>query len=413
MKSSLISVASYFLPQGVSLAPKNPPALLKSLVTAKVVDVIAKRFSTLYTTTSLFQTIFCAVRNLTFIKATWARSLIIAAARLCLRARAALNVPIPPLELTPEQFIEHLKSPDYKFPNCEIIVFGDLELGSETINVNNLPPNLHVKGRLNLKGRTDLISLPPGLHTESLDLDNCTGLTSLPPDLRVERDLHARNCISLISLPPGLHVRCLNLYGCTGLTSLPSGLRVEEDLHLGGCTGLISLPRDLRVEEDLHLGGCTSLISLPRGLRVRGDLDLDGCAGLTSLPPDLDVKGSLYLNDCIGLTFLPLRLRVREDLHLSGCTGLTFLPSDLDVERDLALEGCTGLTSLPDWIAQLGPTSKGYIRVVRLAGISKSVIDEFKKRNTPTAPGMQFYFSHLDFASRFYGTHPLPLKSGQ
>jgi len=88
----------------------------------------------------------------------------------------------------------------------------------------------------------------------------------------------------------------LDLTDCTGLTSLPNGLKVGESLILEGCTGLTSLPNGLKVGWSLYLDGCTGLTSLPKGLKVGWSLYLDGCTGLTSLPKGLKIDGDLSLD---------------------------------------------------------------------------------------------------------------------
>ena len=72
----------------------------------------------------------------------------------------------------------------------------------------------------------------------------------------------------------------LDLENCTGITSLPEGLTVGGYLDLRG-TGITSLPEGLTVGGSLDLENCTGITSLPEGLTVGGDLDLRG-TGITS-----------------------------------------------------------------------------------------------------------------------------------
>ena len=104
------------------------------------------------------------------------------------------------------------------------------------------------------------------------------------------------------ALPDGLIVRgSLDLGDCTGLTTLPPGLTVGGWLSLRDCMGLTALPDGLTVGASLDLRGCTALTALPPGLTVGGWLSLSGCTALTTLPPGLTVGGALDLSDCTGL----------------------------------------------------------------------------------------------------------------
>jgi hypothetical protein len=76
----------------------------------------------------------------------------------------------------------------------------------------------------------------------------------LPERLEVGKTLNLENCTSLTSLPEGLEVRkSLNLENCTSLTSLPEGLKVGWFLNLQNCTSLTSLPKGLKVEKHLYI----------------------------------------------------------------------------------------------------------------------------------------------------------------
>ncbi len=148
---------------------------------------------------------------------------------------------------------------------------------------------------------------------DSLNLWNCTSLTSLLEGLSVKGNLDLTDCTSLESLPTGLSIGgYLDLTDCTSLKSLPTGLSIGGNLYLEDCTGLKSLPTGLSIGGNLYLEGCTSLESLPTGLSVRGNLELTDCTSLESLPTGLFVEGYLDLTDCTSLESLP------EDLIVKG-----------------------------------------------------------------------------------------------
>ncbi len=131
---------------------------------------------------------------------------------------------------------------------------------------------------------------------------------------------HASNG-SLANFPwPSLNIQGdLDLSGRTELTSLPQGLHVSGNLNLSSCTGLTSLPQGLRVGRSMNLRDCTALASLPQGLHIGGNLYLSRCTGLTALSQDFDVGGDLFLDGCTRLTSLPTRI-INLGLRADGKT---------------------------------------------------------------------------------------------
>ncbi len=185
------------------------------------------------------------------------------------------------LELSPKQFEENLKNPNYTFPSGQIKVLGSL-------NFNNLDW---------------LTSFPPGLCIEgNLVIKDCP-LTSLPPDLLVGGMLRIENC-PVTSLSQGLRVKgLLYIEGCHALHSLPPDLHAEADLTIRNCRAFTSLSTNTRVEGDLTIANCSFFTSLSAA-RVGRDLTIKDCLAFDSLPSSMDIGGSLRLEHC-PLTSLP------------------------------------------------------------------------------------------------------------
>lgn len=176
----------------------------------------------------------------------------------------------------------------------------------EQILAGAAPPNLRVRGRLDLSG-TAVRELPPGLRCYHLDLRN-TLVRSLPAGLQVEYKLDLQGCTELTELPAGLKVGSLVLRGCTALTALPEGLDVYF-LDLQDCTRLERWPRRARIRIGrLNVSGCARLTELPRGLRRLSQVDVSNCPRLRALPEDLRVSSWMDLANT-ALTALPASLR--------------------------------------------------------------------------------------------------------
>ena len=100
-----------------------------------------------------------------------------------------------------ESVPKELKIPNFKVEKAVHLVTID----GKKYDVNNLPENLKVSGRLSLY-RTPITSLPKGLEVGgSLDL-SYTKITSLPAGLKVGGDLNLRRT-KITSLPDDLKDR--------------------------------------------------------------------------------------------------------------------------------------------------------------------------------------------------------------
>lgn len=99
-------------------------------------------------------------------------------------------------------------------------------------------------------------------------------ITALPSAAAADISIDLEDCKNLVALPDGLRTGTLNLSGCTALQGLPSGLDVAF-LDLAGCTALQTLPNDLRLRGGrLNLKGCAMLSELPAALGTVAQLDL-------------------------------------------------------------------------------------------------------------------------------------------
>lgn len=146
-----------------------------------------------------------------------------------------------------------------------------------------------VDGCLDLSGKMSLKKLPAGLSCYELDISN-TSISELPADLSVESSLVLRDCKQLVKLPDGLTTGTLDLQGCTQLAVLPRGLNVWF-LNLRGCTGLTRLPDDAHVQiGSLSIAGCAQLSELPKSLKQLSTLDISDCPKITQLPAKLSVN---------------------------------------------------------------------------------------------------------------------------
>jgi hypothetical protein len=181
---------------------------------------------------------------------------------------------------------------------------GLIALNGQVYDINSLPRNLHVEGRLMLRG-ANILQLPEGLHVGgSLDLTDAS-LAQLPENLHVGGSLVLVGT-AISQLPDSLHVGGSLVLAGTNVTQLPDGLRVGGKLDLWG-TKISQLPDHLHVGGDLALWG-TRISRLPEGLRIGGNLTLSS-ATVTQLPADLRVGGSVALGGT-RIAPLPGRLRV-------------------------------------------------------------------------------------------------------
>jgi hypothetical protein len=209
---------------------------------------------------------------------------------------------------------------------------GLIALNGQVYAIDSLPRNLHVEGRLILRG-AHISQLPEGLQVGgTLDLTDAS-LSQLPENLRVGGSLVLTG---------------------TNISRLPGGLRVGGSLVLTG-TNISQLPEGLQVGGSLVLAG-TNVSRLPGGLRVGGSLDLWGTK-IAQLPDHLHVGGDLALWGT-HISRLPQGLRIGGNLTLS-CATVTHFPADLHLGGSLAL-GATPLSQLPDRFRLCGLPERGH-----------------------------------------------------
>jgi hypothetical protein len=98
-----------------------------------------------------------------------------------------------------------------------------------------------------LRGCTALVQLADGLRVRRLDVSRCGRLTELPASMAKGLwDLDVSDCQSLTELPSGLgQLRTLNLRGCTNLRSLPADMRVQSWIEVAD-SGIEALPQSLQ-----------------------------------------------------------------------------------------------------------------------------------------------------------------------
>jgi len=166
---------------------------------------------------------------------------------------------------------------------------------SGCVNLRALPNGLQVR-RIDASNCRSLTRVPRGLRCYELDLSN-TAIETLPDDLAVDYRLNLAGCLSLRSLPVGLKTGSLLLQECHGLEKLPEGIDVYF-LDISGCSGLQAWPErgSIRVGR-LNARGCSGLTELPAWLTQVAQLDLRGCSRLAHLPEGLEVTSWVDLAD--------------------------------------------------------------------------------------------------------------------
>ena len=114
-----------------------------------------------------------------------------------------------------------------------------------------LPSSMNVPGSfivLNARNEGDVI-LPDTLSTGRLSLHG-PGITQLPTNLNVDSSMEVRHT-SITSLPPDLYVRgYLDVGNNPQLTELPAGLRVNGRLNVHS-TGITSIPADAQIRGEV------------------------------------------------------------------------------------------------------------------------------------------------------------------
>ncbi|MES2692765.1 MAG: hypothetical protein V4773_04775 [Verrucomicrobiota bacterium] len=168
--------------------------------------------------------------------------------------------------------------------------------------------------------------VPEDYEASRVDLSEESQRFALPPRLRCFELNLARTAVE--TLPAGLQVgNRIDLTGCASLTSLPEGLKTGT-LILQDCTALEALPENLSVHF-LVLDGCRALKRWPESARVTlGRVSARNCAALTSIPASLGPVTSLDLTGCAAISALPQGVQVSSWLDLQG-TGVRSLPESL------------------------------------------------------------------------------------
>lgn len=146
------------------------------------------------------------------------------------------------------------------------------ELSFHNSRLKTLPVDLKAEYRIDLQDSMELKELPPNLKTGVLVLRGCVNLRSLPEGLAVEF-LDLVGCTAIEGWPqrgsvgPGR----LNVRGCTQLSTLPPWLRELAQLDVSGCGLITELPEGLRIHHWVDIAG-TQINRLPdslRGVRLR------------------------------------------------------------------------------------------------------------------------------------------------
>lgn len=149
-------------------------------------------------------------------------------------------------------------------------------------------------------------ALEAGTAYDSLDMSECD-VEELPPDISVRFRLNLRGCTKLRRLPTGLKAGSLDLAGCTALEALPEGLETSF-LTISDCPQLEQWPsKGSLTAGRLRARNCTGLTGLPAWLGRIAQLDLAGCAGIRELPEGLDVSSWIDIAGT-GITRLPKSL---------------------------------------------------------------------------------------------------------
>lgn len=240
-----------------------------------------------------------------------------------------------------DEAMQHIKAgtvPDGMFAQGTLDFSGDETLtalpaglaGAWTIKLENctaletLPDNLEFN-RLNLNGCKSLRQLPRGLRCYEL-LARGAGLESVPDDLKVDFKIDFSECRDLETLPDGLKTGSLVLQNCIALHSLPDGLHLYF-LDASGCT-------------KLERWGNTGTIKV-------GVINLSNCIRLTYLPDWFGTISQLNISNCENLRELPANLEVTSTIELAG-SGLSSIPEpskkatlrwrDVEVDERIAFQ---------------------------------------------------------------------------
>lgn len=204
-----------------------------------------------------------------------------------LPVKPAVSAPTP-VPVTPDE--DEKKKPDAA---RDKILAGTAPEGMQVrmLDLSGISTPFQLPRRLQCFGlnasKSSLAELPVDLQVEyKIDLTGCAKLTSLPGGLKTG-NLTLNQCINLRSLPENLEVNFLNMEGCAALTDWPDSARVSVgSVDARNCASLKSLPHSLGPLTNLDLSGCRQISSLPAGLQINGWLDLAGTQ-IVGLPDSL------------------------------------------------------------------------------------------------------------------------------
>lgn len=227
--------------------------------------------------------------------------------------------------------------------------------------IQELPEGLDVKGDLELRGCSELESLPSDMTVGGslVIAGSPISKLSLQSSQSIEGDLELTGC-NIESLPDGLRVTGnLKLNGLP-IKSLPKRLTVGGDLILHHCIQISSLPDDLCVGGRLKVFACP-ISNFPESLNIGGNLVIHRCDA-QELSFGCELKGSLIARRCRNLLRVTGFEKVGGNLEITHCRKLASLPDSLVVSGRVVLDGCVSLQSLPESLVIAGkmfPATQG------------------------------------------------------
>ncbi len=247
-------------------------------------------------------------------------------------------------------------------------------LSLRNVEISEFPADFHVESTLELHNCTQLTSLPADLCLWRLSIDRCERLSKVVLPRRVQH-VSICGCPSLQTISGDMDGASDTSWGssctiadCPNLTTLPR--RIKTDFFsLEQCPAIRDLP-DLLVSQKCAIKNCLRLVALPERIQMEA-LELAYLSPTTRLPQQIEVQ-DLTINYC-PLAHLPTHVTVARNLNLEGCpqiselwpglrlmslkinecSGLTRLPDDLEVSHKFEARECTGLQALPIGLRKL------------------------------------------------------------
>ncbi|MFO0547537.1 MAG: hypothetical protein U0271_04060 [Polyangiaceae bacterium] len=217
------------------------------------------------------------------------------------------------------------------------------------LSIAALPRGVNVWGPLVIEDMAELEELAPDLVVSgSVQLLRCPKLAELPAGFSAPFGLVIKDCPLLTHLPPGLHTETLSIDDDVGLvfgqrtqvktlTGKARLLAIGEGCVLGGVELChLRVPWPPRLSMLRSITAPSDLAALPAELSVQGDLDLQRCNSLASIPEDLSVRGTLTL---------PERLRALEKRTHAGSLRVT-RGSELTALEGIELAGSLTVAGL-------------------------------------------------------------------